>query len=257
MRRKPEPADLADPIARARRAGAPAGPKRFYAQADMREEAGLYALRLDGKEALTPARNRLRVPQKTLAAEIAAEWRQQGERIDPASMPATRLANSAIDGVAPRMAEARRDILAYADSDLLCYRAGEPEGLVLRQRQAWDPLVGWAERRFCIRIVLAEGVVHAPQPTPTLAALARAVAAYDEPFRLAGLSLATTLTGSLILALALAEGEVDAETAWRAAHVDEDWNIEKWGEDAEAAQRRAARFADFRAAALALAAEER
>jgi len=147
----------------------------------------------------------------------------------------------------------RYEILAYAGTDLLCYRAGEPEGLVERQRAAWDPILAWAERRYGVRFVLAEGIVHAAQSEATLAALAQAVEAFREPFRLAGLHLATTLSGSALIALALAEGELDAEAAWAVAHVDEDWNIFQWGEDTEAASRRAPRLADFRAAALALA----
>jgi chaperone required for assembly of F1-ATPase len=227
--------------------------KRFYARAEMREEAGGHFLRLDGKQAMTPERRPLRVPTTALAAAIAAEWREQGERIDPFTMPVTRLANSAIDGIAPRLEEVRRDILAYAGSDLLCYRAGEPNGLVERQRAAWDPILAWAKLRFSVRFALAEGVVHVAQPEETLSALAQAVACFDDPFRLAGLSVATSLTGSLILTLALAEAAIDLDGAWAAAHVDEDWNISRWGADVEATERRAARFADFRAAGLALA----
>ena len=152
------------------------------------------------------------------------------------------------------MAEVRRPLVEYAGADLLYYRAGEPEGLVARQRAAWDPILGWAEQRFGARFVLAEGVMHVAQPEATLAQIAAAIEDFDEPFRLAGLSLATTLTGSALIALALAEGALDVEAAWSAAHVDEDWNIFKWGEDAEAMRRRALRLADFRAAALALAA---
>lgn len=167
-------------------------------------------------------------------------------------MPVTRLANSAIDGVAPRLEEVRADVLAYAGTDLLCYRAGEPEGLVALQAQRWDPVLGWAERRLGARFVLAEGVMHVPQPAVTLAAFASALAHYDDAFAVAGLHVATTLTGSALLGLALAEGAVGVEDAWAAAHVDEDWNMQLWGEDAEALARRARRFEEFRAAALAL-----
>ena len=167
-------------------------------------------------------------------------------------MPVTRLANSAIDGVASRQPDVRKPILDYATADLLYYRAGEPEGLVARQREAWDPVIAWAERRFGGRFVLAEGVVHVAQPEGTLSAIAAAIESFDEPFRLAGLSLATALTGSALIALALAESALDVDAAWGAAHVDEDWNILKWGEDAEAQRRRTRRFADFRAAGLAL-----
>ena len=143
-------------------------------------------------------------------------------------------------------------MLDYAGTDLLYYRAGEPEELVERQHAVWDPIIAWAERRFGGRFVLAEGVVHVAQPEPTLAAIPAAIERFDDPFRLAGLHLATSLSGSALIALALAEGALDVDAAWAAAHVDEDWNIEKWGEDSEAMARRAKRSADFRAAALAL-----
>jgi chaperone required for assembly of F1-ATPase len=230
--------------------------KRFYKRAEMSEEEGVFTLRLDGKPARTPARNRLAVGDPRLADAIAAEWNAQGEYIEAAAMPVTRLANTALDGVASRLQEVRDDISAYAGTDLLYYRAGEPAGLVTREREAWDPILGWAGQRFDGRFVLAEGVMHVAQPEATLSAIAAELAAHDDPFRLAGLHLATTLSGSALIALALADGEIDAETAWAAAHVDEDWNISQWGADAEAMARRARRFEDFRAAALALASEQ-
>ncbi len=230
---------------------APTKQKRFYSEARMDAEEGGYVLRLDGKRAMTPARRPLAVPHRHLAEAIQAEWAGQGDFIDAGAMPVTRLANSAIDGVASRPEEVRAEVLGYAGTDLLCYRAGEPEGLVLRQRAAWDPVLAWAEERFG-RFALAEGMVHVTQPDVTLAALAAAVEAFDDPFRLAGLSLATTLSGSALIALALAEGTIELDAAWAAAHVDEDWNISHWGQDAEAAARRARRFEDFKAAVLAL-----
>lgn len=242
-----------NPMESARRLAAPPRQKRFYKTAEMAPEEGGFTLRLDGKRALTPGRNPIAVPDARLAEAIAAEWSAQGEEIDPASMPATRLANSAIDGVAPRRQDIRDTIAAYAGTDLLYYRAGEPDGLVARQRAAWDPLLAWAERQFRARFMLAEGVMHVAQPEPALQAIRAELARLDDPFRLAGLSLATTLTGSALIALALNAGAIGVEEAWEAAHVDEDWNISKWGEDAEAGERRARRFADFRAAALVLA----
>jgi chaperone required for assembly of F1-ATPase len=154
--------------------------------------------------------------------------------------------------VASRLGDVRAEVLAYAGADLLCYRSGEPEGLIARQAAAWGPVLKWAEQRYGVRFLLAEGMVHVAQPETTIAVLSAAIDAFDDPFRLAGLSLATTLTGSALIALALAEGALDVDAAWAAAHVDEDWNIEKWGADAEAMQRRARRFEDFKAAALAL-----
>jgi chaperone required for assembly of F1-ATPase len=247
-----DPAKSSNPLDIARRLTAPTRLKRFYARAEMPEGDGGFVLRLDGKRAMTPGKKPIAVPRHDLADAIAAEWAGQGEFIDPISMPVTRLANSAIDGVATRRAEVRQPIVEYAGVDLLYYRAGEPDELVARQREAWDPILAWAEKRFGVRFVLAEGVMHVPQPETTLAALKAAIKSFDEPFRLTGLSLATTLTGSALIALALAERALDVEAAWNAAHVDEDWNIFKWGEDTEAARRRARRLDDFSAAALAL-----
>ena len=242
-----------NPMKAAQRLAAPVLQKRFYKRAEMPEEAGLFTLRLDGKQARTPGRNPLAVRDPALAAAIAAEWNAQGEHINPATMPVTRLVNTVLDGVASRLQEVRDDILAYAGTDLLYYRAGEPEGLVARQRESWDPILAWGERRFGARFVLVEGVIHAAQPAQALAAIAAELAAIDDPFQLAGLHLATTLSGSALIALALAGGAIDTDTAWGAAHVDEDWNISQWGADDEAMQRRDRRFEDFRAAVLALA----
>jgi chaperone required for assembly of F1-ATPase len=242
----------ADPIKSAQRLSAPIRQKRFYTRAEAAAENGLFVLRLDGMRALTPGRKPLATPDSRLAEAIVREWTAQGETIDPASMPVTRLANSAIDGVADRIAEVRDSVLAYAGTDLLFYRAGEPDRLVQRQREHWDPILAWAERRFGVRFILAEGVVHVAQPERTLKTIRAALAQEGNVFRLAGLNLATTLSGSALIALALAENAIGVEEAWTAGHVDEDWNISQWGADEEAMQRRARRFDDFRAAALAL-----
>jgi chaperone required for assembly of F1-ATPase len=242
----------ANPLDAARRLAGPARQRRFYDLVEMVPEPNGLTLRLDGKRPLTPARKPLTVPPGRLADAIAGEWLAQREHIDPATMPATRLANSVIDGVSERPEEVRDSVFAYAGTDLVLYRAIEPEGLVERQRAAWDPIVAWAEKRFG-RLVLAGGMAHVAQPPDTLAAIGKEIEAIGDPFRLAGLSLATTLTGSALLALALANGAVGVKEAWSAGHVDEDWNISQWGEDAEAKQRRARRFDDFAAAALVLA----
>jgi len=235
----------------ARRLTAPPKQRRFYERVEMQPADGGYALTLDRRRAKTPARRPLVVPEN-LAGAVAAEWEAQATDIDPSSMPVTRLANTAIDGVAARLEEVRRDVLAYAGADLLCYRTDEPDELVHRQDAAWNPILAWAEKRFGVGFALAAGLVHVAQPEEMRAALGAVLSDYVDPFRLAGLHLATTLTGSALIALALAEGAIDVDTAWAAAHVDEDWNISRWGEDSEAKARRAARFADFRAAALAL-----
>jgi chaperone required for assembly of F1-ATPase len=227
-------------------------PKRFYQRVDVADRDGGFALLLDGKPVRTPGKRTLLLPSRALADAIAEEWRAQKERIDPATMPLTKLANSAIDGVKGREAEVIGDILNYAGSDLLCYRADGPGGLVEAQRAHWDPVLAWAKSALDVQLALAEGIVHVAQPQAALDRLREALKAHD-PFGLAALHVMTGLTGSALLALAVALGEMSAEEAWKAAHVDEDWQIAQWGEDAEAASRRAARWRDFDAAARSLA----
>ena len=225
--------------------------KRFYKDAAVVELGDGFALELDGRPVKTPARARLAVPIRTLADAIAAEWRAQGEKIDPHSMPLTGLANAAIDRIAPERAAFAAGLAQYGESDLLCYRADGPEPLVARQAEHWDPVLAWARRRYDIELKVVSGVIHQAQPEPTVARLARAVSARS-PFELAGLSPLVTVSGSLIIALALAEGGIDLEAAWAAATVDEQWQAEKWGEDAEAVHALANRRQDFAAGARLL-----
>ena len=190
---------------------------------------------------------------RALMLELAEEWDRQRETIDPADMPLTRLLNSAIDGVAHTMAETRADILRYAGADLLCYRAEEPDTLVERQAHAFDPVLRWAADELGARFHVTAGVTHVAQPNAALAAIGAELDAYDDPIALAALSVMTTLTGSALLALAVARGFLPAEAAWRAAHVDEDFQAERWGADAEAMAQREARRREFEAAATAVA----
>ena len=164
-------------------------------------------------------------------------------------MPLTRLANTALDGVAQDPQAVAEDIVRYSGSDMLCYRAGEPRELVARQAEAWDPLIDWARSALGARFVLAEGVMHVEQPREALAVFSSHVGRFRTPLELAALHTMATLTGSAILAMAVAMNAVPPEDAWQAAHVDEDWNIELWGVDAEAADRRAKRWAEMKAAA--------
>jgi len=182
---------------------------------------------------------------------IAAEVSAQRERIDPATMHVTRIANSAIDGVASNMKEVAAEIAAFAGSDLLCYRAEAPAGLVALQEARWEPLLSGMEAALGARFVRAAGIVHVEQPGATLAKVADAVASF-EPLSLAALHVLTTLSGSVLLALAVAHAKLAAAEAWSAAHADEDWQIAQWGEDAEAALRRRLREAEFMAAAAIL-----
>jgi chaperone required for assembly of F1-ATPase len=228
--------------------------RRFYKAAEVTEEGGGFVLSLDGRRARTPGRNLLAAQSPGLMLMVAGEWGRQRETIDPADMPLTRLLNSAIDGVAHTMAETRADILRYAGSDLLCYRAEEPDTLVARQAHAYDPVLRWAADELGARFTVTAGVTHVPQPNAALAAIGGALDAYDDPIALAALSVMTTLTGSALLALAVARGFVSPDAAWRAAHVDEDFQAERWGADAEAMAQREARRREFEAAGFVLAA---
>lgn len=222
--------------------------KRFYREAAVVAADGGHGIALDGRPVRTPARNPLVLPSPALAEAISREWSAQGERIDPRSMPMTGLANAAIDRVVTDPAAFAAPLARYAVSDLLCYRALAPADLVSRQASAWDPLLAWARRRYDIDFALACGVVPVAQPDSTITRLAAALGALD-PFRLAGLAPIVTIGGSLVAALALQEGEIAPEAAFDATHVDELWQAEKWGDDADAANARANRRADFLAAA--------
>jgi chaperone required for assembly of F1-ATPase len=221
--------------------------KRFYTSPGVAEAEGGFSITLDGKPIRTPTGKPVVVPARVIADAIAAEWNAQGETIDPLTMPLTRLANSVVEGVIDRVDEVADDAAKFLGSDLLFYRAGHPETLVAREAQHWDPVLFWAADALGAHFVMAEGVMHVAQPEPAIKA-ARAAFPTD-PWSVAALHVVTTLTGSALLALALAHGVRDADQVWAAAHVDEDWNIEKWGVDEEVAARRAARVVDFKAAA--------
>lgn len=240
-----------DPVTLARREQKRPKPKRFYREAGLAETPGGFQLTLDGRPARTPARAPLAVPDRPLAEVLAAEWSGQGEEIDMPSMPLTRIVQTALDGVAREMEGVRADIARYAGSDLLCYRAGDPQSLVAAQAAAWDPVLDWAHEAHGARFILSEGIIHVAQPEPALAALTARLAAIDSPLRLAAIHIMTTLMGSVLLALAVAEGRLSAAEAWAAAHVDEDHQMRLWGADAEAMERRALRWRDMEAAALA------
>jgi chaperone required for assembly of F1-ATPase len=243
-----------DPMRAAQRNMRPAVMRRFYAAASVAPVAAGFALRLDGRGARTPAGNRLVFPTLALAELAAKEWAGQGEAIDPATMPVARIANSAIDGVAAAIAETRAELAAYAETDLLCYRAGAPQELAEAQASAYDPVLDWANEAFGARFILAEGVTHRRQPERALRAISAELRALDEPFALAALHVMTTLTGSILLALGVFRGGLTAPEAWRIAHVDEDFQIGQWGEDDEAMARRAARWREMAAAAKIAAA---
>lgn len=231
--------------------------KRFYKSAQAGEAENGFALLLDGRPTRTPAKAKLIVPTRTLAQAVAAEWQAQGETIQPATMPLTRLANSALDGVAQTMAATVEEIAGFAGADLVCYRALEPEALAARQAAAFDPLLAFAQAALGVRFLLAGGIMHVPQPEASLKAVRAAVEAHDDPFALTALHGLTSLSGSVLIALAVAREAMTVEAAWAAAHVDEDYQIEKWGADEEATARRAARAREFAAAAFTLEALRR
>ncbi len=241
-----------DPEERARQLSRRELPKRFYKDVSVDEREGGHVVLLDGRVVKTPAKRLLAFPSALLASHAAQEWSKQEKTIDPAKMPLTRLANTAIDGVADRAGEVADAIAEYAGSDLLCYRAESPDGLMLQQADAWDPVIAWAGERFGGTFKLAGGLMPIEQDAALLAEVRKT---FDgrTPFQLAALHTATSLTGSALLALALAEKFLDAQSVWRAAHIDEDWNIEQWGEDAEASARRSLRHNEFSIAALVLA----
>jgi chaperone required for assembly of F1-ATPase len=226
--------------------------KRFYTSAGVAEADGGFAVTLDGKPIRTPSGRQVIAPTREIADAIAAEWNAQGDMINPLSMPLTRFANSVVEAVADRVDAVADDVAKYLGTDLLFYRAGHPEALVAQEAAHWDPIVFWAADALGAHFILAEGVVHVRQPETAVAAARAALP--DDPWRVAALHVITTLTGSALLALALLCGVIDSDQVWAAAHVDEDWNIEKWGMDEEVAARRAARLVDFRAAVRILTA---
>jgi chaperone required for assembly of F1-ATPase len=236
-----------DPTEAARRAVRPRLRKRFYKQATVGERApDGFPVLLDGKPVFTPARRTLAAPSRELAEAIASEWNAQGEEIDPARMPLTRLANAVIDAVVKKPADVAAEIAHYLGSDLVFYRAETPQGLVERQAQLWDPVLSWARDTLDARFVLGAGVLHVQQSDEAISAARAAIPA--DPWRLGALASITALTGSALLALALAAGRLDAEAAWAAAHVDEDWQMQQWGRDELALARRDYRFAEMQAA---------
>jgi chaperone required for assembly of F1-ATPase len=241
-----------NPMRRAQAAMRAPLPKRFYKEATAGEADGTFAVLLDGKSAKTPARKTLALPNKALALAVAAEWNAIEGEIDPAKLPLTRLANLAIDAIAAAPQPVIDEIVQYSASDLVFYRAGEPEGLVALQNERWNPVLDWAASKLNARFALAEGIVHVRQPDQSLAAVREAAEKLSRPFALGAAASATNIGGSALIALALANGALSGDEAWNAAHVDEQWSISQWGEDDEAQRRLAARHAEFSAAATML-----
>lgn len=220
--------------------------KRFYKQATAAPAEGGYAVALDGKPMRTPGKAPLIVPTAALAAALAAEWQAQTGEIDPLAMPLTRLVATAIDRVAVQPAAAVDEIVAYAGSDLVCYRAPEPAALVARQAGVWQPLVDWMRQRYDVALAVTSGIVPCAQPARVAEAI-RAVVASFAPLPLTALHALTTAAGSVVVGLAAIEGRLDADGVWAAAQLDEDFQIERWGEPPESARRRQALRRDIEA----------
>ncbi|ENP35625.1 ATP12 family chaperone protein [Brucella abortus] len=240
-----------NPIVRAQKQMQAQLPKRFYEKAEVAESEGGFAVHLDGRPVKTPARNLLLLPTRAAAQIVADEFAAQEKLIDPGKMPATRLVNTAIDGIAQDPQAVFEDILRFAGTDMLCYRADSPQELVSRQTENWDPLIDRMES-LGARFALAEGVIHVEQPREAIAAFSVHMAGFKDPLALAALHTMTTLMGSAIIALAVAKGEISAEKGWAIAHIDEDWTIEHWGSDAEAIERRKNREIEMMVAARLL-----
>lgn len=236
------------------------GRRRFWREAATVGDAAGFEVHLDGRPVRTPAKAPLRLPTRGLAELVAFEWASQGDTVEPATMPATRTANTAIDRVAPNFADIAGQVVAFGHNDLLCYRADGPTELIERERAAWDPLLDWAARSLGARLICAEGVMHVAQPDRAVAALTEAVSGLSA-FELAAMHEIVTLSGSLVIGLALHARHAPPADLWAVSRVDEIWQEERWGEDAEARGAAAEREAAFLDAArfllLASAREDR
>jgi chaperone required for assembly of F1-ATPase len=225
--------------------------KRFWAEVIVEAADGGFAIRLDRRPLRTPSKAPCLLPSRALAEAVAAEWSAQGAKVNPDAMPLTRAANTTIDRVALEYDAVAAAIAAFGQNDLICYRAPHPQGLVQRQSHAWDALVAWAAQALGAPLVVAIGVMHVPQPPDSLAELGAAVRAHG-PWELTALHDLVSISGSLVIGLAVSQGHLDAATAWPLSRIDETWQIEQWGEDTEAAVVAARRQADFTNAARLL-----
>jgi len=210
--------------------------KRFYKDVSIAPAQGGFAVLLDGKPVKTPSRNALLLPTEKLALAVAQEWRAQGDQVVATSMPLLRLSNTVIDGVTTNRDEVIGAILRFGENDLLCYRAHQPPDLAQRQREGWDPLLDWVRQRFSARMTVADGLTHVDQTPDALAALREALQGHDA-FTLAGLHVIASITGSTVLALAVAEGYIPGAYAFELSRIDETYQAEKWGADDEAVKR--------------------
>jgi chaperone required for assembly of F1-ATPase len=248
-----EPKRGRDPIALARGEQGQNRNRRFYQQASVGVVEDDAALLLDGKLAHTPRRHPLLFRSRALAEAVAAEWQRQGTHLDPLTMPITRIVHSGLDFVVTEAGAVRADIVRFASSDLLCYRAAGPASLVQAQATAWDPILAWARERLGARFVCGEGIVPITQPPAAVTAVRTAVLTFADGLTLAALATLTSATGSALLALAVARGRLSAREAWASAHVDEEFQERQWGIDLPAQQRRVNHLVEMEAAQTILA----
>lgn len=206
--------------------------KRFWKEASVVEAGTGYTVLLDGRKLRTPVKSELIVPTRLMAEAIAEEWQAQDEKINPLTMPVTRSANAAIDKVAPMHAEVSELVAAYGDTDLLCYRADSPDELVQRQNAAWDPLLEWAATELSATLKTGIGIAHVKQEASVLVSLAKRVAQLDA-FQLAAFHDLVGMSGSLIIGFAVTHKLLPVPELWHHSRIDEDWQIEQWGEDEE------------------------
>ena len=221
-------------------------PKRFYKSVAVTDQLGIA---LDGRTVKTPLKAALVLPTRALAEAVAAEWNAQVDIINPHAMPLTKLANTAIDRAAIEKSKIAAEILEFAGSDMVCYRTENPAGLILRQTTHWDPIIAWAKADLKVDFATVNTITHKRQSAAALQALEAHIKSLD-PFSFVAVHNLTTLTGSALLAAMVAAGKIPPDAAWLAANVDEDWQIETWGGDAEAMARRAARFDEFSASVM-------
>ena len=209
--------------------------RRFWKEASVAEGAAGFEVRLDGRPVRTPLKTLLALPTRAMAEAVAAEWQAQEGEIDPGAMPMTRSANAALDKVTPQHAEVSAMLAGYAETDLLCHRADHPDGLINLQNKGWDPILDWAAERYDARLVVVQGILPAEHPAASLAAYHAVVSGF-RPFSMTALHDLVTLSGSLVLALWVADGAGDPAAAWDLSRIDEDWQIAQWGADEEAAE---------------------
>lgn len=222
-------------------------PKKFYTAVAVEQQDNAFTVLLDGRSVRTPQRAAFMVPTHALAEAVAAEWRQQSDVINPETMPLTKLCNSTLDGVCANRDLVIDDIANYANHDAICYRADTPDELVARQTEALDPVIDWAEQTLGVRWMCTVGVMPVVQPASCAQAV-RAALADVTAFHIAVLHQLTTLTGSALLALAYQHQVLSFDRMWQAAHIDEDFQIERWGQDSEAEARRQQRHHEAAAA---------